>query len=66
METFVWNPAAEPLPISIVVNDKASVTTEIGPGEYKVIRTPVLPVHDKLKITLRGDRTLVVLQSGFN
>ena len=66
METVVWNPAQEPLPISIVVNDKASGTTQIGPGEYKVIQTQVTPFQDKLKITLRGNRTLVVLQSGFN
>jgi len=66
METLVWNPAEEDLPISIKINVEELISTTVGPGEYKVLQTPVKSNQTNLKVSLRGDRRLVILQTSFN
>jgi hypothetical protein len=66
MKTLVWNPAKENLPIRITINGEEMTKTTISPGAFKEISTPVRNGSQKLKITLSGDRTLVVLQTSFN
>jgi beta-galactosidase len=66
METLVWNPAKIDLPIRISINGEELAKTNVSPGEFKEIHTPVKNDRAKLKITLTGDRSLVVLQTSFN
>lgn len=60
----VWNPAKEPLTITIKVNDQAEIAQVLKPGEKKAIETPVNNTH--VNITYTGDRRLVVLQTAFS
>jgi len=66
METLVWNPANKNMEISIKVNNEPAAPVSVGPDEYKVIQSPVTPDQGKLKVSLSGDRTLVILQTNFN
>ncbi len=66
METLVWNPAKIDLPIRIIINGEELAKTTVKPGEYKEIHTLVKNNQVKLKVTLTGDRTLVILQTSFN
>ncbi|MCX6326834.1 MAG: glycosyl hydrolase family 2 [Bacteroidia bacterium] len=66
METLAWNPAKENLPISIKINDEELISATVGPGEYKVLQTTVKSNQTNLKVSLRGDRRLVILQTSFN
>lgn len=61
--TWVWNPAAGPLSISIRINDQPPVNKEIGAGQQIAVECPVSP--GDLKMTFTGDRRLVLKQTAF-
>lgn len=66
MTTIVWNPAESELPISILINDKMIKQEKVRAGEYKCINTPLKNEGTELKVGLKGDNKLVILQTAFN
>lgn len=65
METLIWNQAKEDLPVNFKINDEELTSATVGPGEYKVLQTPVKSNQTNLKVSLRGDRRIVILQTSF-
>jgi hypothetical protein len=65
MITLVWNPSDENLPVDIEINDDKEPRVTVLPGEYKVIKSPVPENTTDLKVSLGGDRRLVILQTSF-
>lgn len=62
-KTTVWNPSSEPLSLEVEVNGhKAS--QQIGPGKTEIVACPVDGTD--LRVSYRGDRRLVLLETSFN
>ncbi|GAA4305005.1 glycoside hydrolase family 2 TIM barrel-domain containing protein [Compostibacter hankyongensis] len=61
--TLVWNPAKEPLQISIQVNGGQEVSRQVPPGATVAVSCPVSTTD--VKMTFTGDRRLVLLQTAF-
>ncbi len=66
MKTLVWNPAKEQVKINIEINDQPVSNETIAAGEYKWIESKIADPANSLKIDLKGDRRLVILQTSFN
>ncbi|HYH55746.1 MAG TPA: hypothetical protein VD772_03990, partial [Anseongella sp.] len=60
--TVVWNPAGEPLVFRVSVNGE-EVSKKVPPGERTTLDCPVNA--ENIKMTFRGDRKLVILQTVF-
>ncbi len=65
MTTLVWNPAGEALSIEIEINGKKVTQRSVSAGAYEVIDAAVPANSSDLKVALRGDRRLVVLETSF-
>lgn len=65
MSTTVWNPAKETLSITILVNEKEVSIKNIEPGKYVTVTSEIEKLLTDIKITLKGDRRLVVLETDF-
>lgn len=65
MTTLVWNPSGESLNIEIEINGEKVVTSSVSASEYVAVDAPVPANSSDLKILLRGDRRLVVLETSF-
>lgn len=63
MATLVWNPANEPLKISIKVNDLEAKEVEILPGEKQLVYNAV--DSENVKVVFESDRRLVILETTF-
>lgn len=66
MSTIIWNPAEEPLTIRIEINDKVETVKNIGAGQYTTVISELDKSISDIKIMLKGDRRLVVLETSFN
>lgn len=65
METLVWNPADTELAVEIEINDVKVRGGAIAPGAFTVIESELPGGAENLKVLLRGDRRLVILQTTF-
>lgn len=65
MTTVVWNPSDEKLPVTIKINETTVSDVSVPPHAYNVIESVISGKTTDLKILLRGDRRLVVLQTMF-
>lgn len=65
MSTTVWNPSDETLSIKIMINDNEVSMKSIEPGKYVKVSSEVEKLHTDIKVTLKGDRRLVVLETNF-
>jgi hypothetical protein len=65
MVTTVWNPAKDPLTVTISVNGSATQPVTVMPNEYKNISNSIDPGRSDLRIDLQGDRRLVILETVF-
>lgn len=63
VKTTVWNPVSEELFIGIQVNNDKIVSKLIPPGMFTLVECPVNSTD--IKITIKGDRRLVLLQTSF-
>lgn len=66
METIVWNPSEQELAVKIEINETELTNETVKKGEYKVIQTEIKSGSSSLKIALKGDRRLVILETSFN
>jgi len=66
METIVWNPSEQELALKIEINGTELTNETVKKGEYKVIQTEIKSGSSSLKIALKGDRRLVILETSFN
>ena len=60
--TKVWNPAAEPLKISIEINGQVTAGS-IPANSINDVAADIK--ENEIKITFKGDRRLVLLQTSF-
>lgn len=65
MTTLVWNPSEESLPVNVGINDDQASISIVPPGAYQVIKSPLPQNTTDLKVSLSGDRRLVILQTSF-
>lgn len=65
MFTTVWNPSEENLKISVFINDRQASEAEIAPGKYLLVPAEINKMITDIKVTLKGDRRLVVLETRF-
>lgn len=61
--TVVWNPANEPLKLSIKINNLPGVEKDIPPGEKITVECPVNATD--ISMSYKGDRRLVILETAF-
>lgn len=64
ISTLVWNPAQEPLKITVIINDTHSTEKIIQPNGKEWVNSPIK--GGDIKVTFKGDRKLVLLQTNFN
>jgi hypothetical protein len=65
MKTVFWNPSAEKLAVKITINQGKETGYTLLPGEYKEVETMLPDNATDLKVSLKGDRRLVMRQTTF-
>jgi len=66
METAVWNPFDISLPLIVRINDKVVSEVSLAPRKYSWVESEVKGILSQIKVTLSGDRRLVILQTSFH
>jgi hypothetical protein len=66
MQTVAWNPADEPLSITISINDMKISEEQIAPSEYRTVVSRVDNTAGSIRIDLAGDRRLVIMETSFH
>ena len=65
MKTMVWNPSDGLMKITILVNDRMVSEESIEAGKYVEVVSKMDKSLNDLKVTYRGDRRLVLLETRF-
>ncbi len=65
METIIWNPSDKPLKFTVMVNEKIVSEESITAGKYIEVSSKIAIGLDDIKVTFRGDRRLVLLETRF-